>query len=299
MERKVKSEKVKRFFQTGILVLLVSWSFVLLGEEPSFSLFFRPNPVPLTYLATYHAQTTDVLNISQASGEDQILKNTSIDTIEVQKDLTRIVPGGVTETGEGASPAAQTLETEVRQYFIKKVDKGRPAKSIQPQQKKIRQSATGRMIEPFEMEDVVAFGLPISFPTELVGIGSAWDKKSEIRGEDLPVMTLHQDYKLNRVIDLNNRKVAEIDYSFRAGLQTTQITNDPEILSKISELKGHNIESVSFEGAGRVAFDIERGTQVTQDLTMNRRIRKTTIRGEERIMQDLLTLYEFTEALTN
>lgn len=271
----------------------------LMADSPAVSLYFKSSGTTLTYLATYHAQTTDVLNISKPQTDDQILKNNYNEYVEVQKDVTRFSSGKGPEAGADASLQSNTLETSAKIYFIKKVEKNRVAKSIQPEVKTQIHSAIGRLIEPFNMEELPYFGLPVFFPREPVKEGDTWEKKFDFTGVELPILVMGQQVTLKRMVKLHLRPVAELEYTFKGGLNTTQMTNDLNLVDKIRVLKDNHIESVSFEGTGRVAFDVVRGTIVTQDVSVTKKVRKVTIRGEERIVQDLLTTAEFTEALTN
>lgn len=286
---------MRLFFQIGVVFFLISGS--LFADSPGYSLFFKPSSGTLNYLITYHAETTDVLNISKASGDDQMLKNTSYEYIEAQKDINRTLSGG--GAGEAEDSQAVTLETAAKIYFIKKVEKNRAAKSIKPEEKNLKYSAIGRLIFPFNMDDLSVFGLPLFFSRESVKEGDTWEKKFDFTGSELPVLTMFLETTFKKVATLNNRKIAELEYSFRGGLSTTQMTSDPEIVAQIQQMKENNIESVSYEGKGSAAFDFERGTLITDELTLSRRIRKSLIQDEERTTQDFVTTSEFTEALTN
>ncbi|MDO8643381.1 MAG: hypothetical protein Q7S00_00235, partial [bacterium] len=108
---------VQLFQIVALLLILGVPSKSLFADPPVYSLYFKPSGGTLNYLITYHAETTDVLNISKANGDDQMLKNTSYEYVEAQKDINRTLSGGGTAEGDqDDSLHSLTLESAAKIY---------------------------------------------------------------------------------------------------------------------------------------------------------------------------------------
>lgn len=257
----------------------------LLQAEQGTVLQFHAFKNSLNYLTTYREHTTDILNISDEQGESKTLKRESTDYVEALKETTRL-----------PKDSSFFEMRSKRTLFKNKQSKGSTRKSY-PVSISLVHTQRGRLSGLFDMKLLPSFGMPLRFPREPIKEQNSWTSQVNCQDKDLPPLTFTQRYTLKRLHRLNGHPTAEVEYSFDASLKATEISNDPNIQKKVSILQKNNIESVYYEGTGTFTFDYEKGYIVTHLMTMNRRLSKVLIQNQKRTLQELVTTFEFAEAL--
>ncbi|MBI4125679.1 MAG: hypothetical protein HY609_04565 [Deltaproteobacteria bacterium] len=276
-----------------VLLMLISFS-LFGGDAEEVLLQFRPTPRPLSYLAAFHLQETDLMNIAMETGESKILQREKKHYMEIRKDLTR--RGSQTDIPFTETAVQASLLDNTAKIHILKNESGE-GRTAKPRTMVTSQFINGRLVQPFDLADLSAAGLPLLFSDQKVKQGSLWERPIDFKRENLPPLAFNTKYEVVAFQHLAGHPVAVVTYTFKAALQSTLISQDPLIQQKVAELKRENVESVAYKGEGRFTFDYREGLLLTHSLTMSEKISKSYIEGRQRKLQDIVRIYEYSEAL--
>jgi len=272
-----------RFYIMTIVVILLS-PLSLYGEEKVRLSYGGDVPALIVY--SHYLENNSIMSvISREHGaQEEVLKKESFQEMEIKKDI------------ELTSQSAVQLEKGSLEFLVSQEvanvvweDNDRnETRSIRPRISEIKFDSTGRLQKKIELSELSYLSFPVIFPQEPITVGQSWSNTQEIKIADLFSIVLSINYKLEKILNLSGKEVAEILYSIQAELKSTEVTDDPVLLQKIDRLRASGIEKITISGKGKMGFDIAGHIPMSNTVSLVVETTKRFVVGRQRELRELI-----------